>query len=73
VHVAQGHDDRDVEYLVLKDQLNGLVRTFEDDVGGRSCEMLAQQLLEGLAALYPARDMRCEVTEDGENGAVVEA
>lgn len=61
------HSDRDVEFIVLKrDIQEHLDSMFPDrNLGSRSCEMLAQELIDefGLTS--------CEVSEDGENGAFV--
>ena len=73
------HDDRDVEFIMLKHQIEhyllreyasmGQDGHFMDDFvcifGAKSCEMIAQELINefGLS--------RCEVSEDNENGAIV--
>lgn len=66
------HDDRDVEFIQLKHQIqdyisnkywSGINRTHI--LGGMSCEMLASELINEF-------DLnKCEVNEDGENGAIV--
>lgn len=71
-HKLVGHDNRDIEFIKLKHDIEAFMyasymdetlqlANFED----KSCEMLARELcLEfGLN--------RCEVSEDGENGAIV--
>lgn len=62
------HDDRDVEFIMLKHEienyLNNVYSTHE--LGATSCEMLGRLLMEQFK-LY-----KVEVSEDGENGAVVE-
>ena len=65
------HDDRDIEIISFKHELkkyllgvystDGLVCNF----GGRSCEMIAKELLQKFELNY------CSVLEDGENGAEV--
>ena len=67
------HNDRHVEFIHLKrDVLDFLHEQYYDDdqrshmFGSRSCEMLAEQLIS-------AFDLSsCEVSEDGENGSIVE-
>lgn len=74
--VNVSHDDRDVEFIMLKHQIDEyLVGKYAKtdlptsrwvcDFGAMSCEMIARELLDrfGLS--------RCEVSEDGENGAIV--
>jgi hypothetical protein len=66
------HDNRDVEFIVLKHEIesyfydkyfNSTVRLF--DFGPKSCEMLAKEIISKFDL------SRCEVSEDGENGAIV--
>jgi hypothetical protein len=67
------HDDRQIEFLMLKrDILDYLLETYYDygtrthEFGARSCEMLATEILNYFSA------KRVEVWEDDENGAAVE-
>lgn len=69
VRIEQSHDDRDIEYLALKRELHGLLPSGPQ--GHLSCEMMARRLLEQLTELYGERAMRVEISEDGENGAIV--
>lgn len=66
------HDDRDVEFIMLKHELQNYFRTkyydFEKNIhvfGHKSCEMLGRELIEkfGLS--------RVDVSEDNENGAII--
>ena len=66
------HDDRDVEFIMLKhDIMDYLHAEYYDEayrmgvLGKTSCEMLAAELIEQFDLSI------CEVSEDGENGAVV--
>lgn len=61
------HNDRDVEFIMLKHR----IAQYLDDkyptkqLGRTSCEMLAKDLIERF-------DLKaCEVSEDGENGAIL--
>jgi len=69
VWIEQAHDDRDIEYLEFKDWLDLLCTAKLSE--GRSCEMMCAELHKQIAVRY-ARRMKIEVTEDGENGALVE-
>lgn len=80
------HSDRDVEFIMLKHMIehyflthyrqtvvgptnHGNVTIIKQEVcvfGSKSCEMIAQELIEHFDL------SRCEVSEDNENGAIVE-
>jgi len=66
------HEDREVEFIRLKEELveftQGTLAEFGDEF---SCEMLADTVGRWLGKVYPDRDRRVWVEEDGENGAVV--
>jgi hypothetical protein len=64
------HDDRDVEFIMLKHTIQEYmeVKYFTESLcnfGAKSCEMIAEELIEQFEL------SRCEVSEDGENGAIV--
>jgi len=71
VWVEQMHNNRDVEYITLKRQLEKLYKS-PVDFGGASCEMIAVNLLEWLKGMFGDRKLKVEVYEDGENGCLVE-
>jgi hypothetical protein len=62
------HSDRDVEFILLKRQLDRAIGElkYEYDTSTWSCEQWAECLLGRLKL------DRVEVSEDGENGAIVE-
>lgn len=66
---AVSHDDRDVEFLLARRRAEGVVRSalLDEDTGTWSCERWALRLFGALGC------SRVEVSEDGENGAVVTA
>lgn len=77
VWVEQFHTDRDIEYLTLKSWLNEtLSRTHWPE--SASCEFMAETLGREIVMWnesYDAsnkRDVKVQVMEDGENGALVE-
>jgi len=76
VMVEQNHDDRDVEYIFLKRRLEDWLDDYipeDKDLDQMSCEMIAKDILKQLQHWYSEdRDYRIEVTEDGENGALIE-
>lgn len=65
------HDDRDIEFLLFQDFCEKL---FEGDlnVDFKSCEMISNELAEKIQAKYPGRWLEIEVSEDGENGSIID-
>src|SRR5258707_353632 len=68
---AVSHDDRELEFIMVKRELNSFLANYWNEValGSTSCEMMAKQLL----GYFGNKALRAEVSEDGENGAIVEA
>lgn len=72
--VPVGHDDRDIEFILLKHALQRHIGRMLDKTGTLewSCERWAIYILEltfnNLSLPYGST---CEVSEDGENGAIV--
>lgn len=66
------HNDRDIEFIQFKDQVDAVIAEAQADgdklnIETWSCEEWASYLLAKLEL------SKCEVSEDGENGATVEA
>jgi hypothetical protein len=59
------HDNRDIEFIFLKEQIEDYLTLFNHDFGSRSCEMLAKLLIRNYNLNY------CKVMEENENGAEV--
>ena len=68
VYLEVFHDDRDVEFILLKRELEGLYGSGTLKLDYMSCEMIADELLTYLKNQYPGRDATIIVSEDGENG-----
>ena len=68
------HTDRDIEFIQFKRWLlslyNGKNSVLELDY--KSCEMIADDLYNQIAARYSNRAVIIDVSEDGENGCVIE-
>lgn len=66
------HDDRQVEFFDAKECLEGLIASwFKGKTHTYSCEQIARKLAH--AAHHDGHDVvSCEVSEDGENGAIYE-
>lgn len=62
------HDDRDVEFIQLKRILENWYSEKTLSVDYKSCEMIAKDLYDKIIVKWPGRDIRIEVSEDGENG-----
>ena len=69
VSMPVGHSDREVEFHDLLDEVRTLFPVGKDH-GGKSCEMMAQEMGRTLATKYN-RPVTVEVSEDGEVGARV--
>lgn len=65
------HDDRDVEFILFKRELEGLFDSGVMQADFMSCEMLANDLIEYVEKHYPNRICQVEVFEDNENGAIL--
>jgi hypothetical protein len=67
------HNDRDVEFIQFKRWLERLYSSAQGvlSLDYKSCEMMADDLYIQIAAKYPGRTVWIEVSEDGENGALI--
>lgn len=74
------HDDREIEFVLLKRSVNHWIESEKDEfgtwqMGAMSCEQVAQWLVDNVRQELPRgneRYIKVAVDEDGENGAVVE-
>jgi hypothetical protein len=66
------HNDRDIEFILFKRELEGLYGNNTLQMDFKSCEMLAEDLIGYISNKYPGRSIQVEVSEDGENGAILE-
>ena len=67
------HNDRDLEFIQFKRWCEALYSSDNSvlSLDHKSCEMMADDLYIQIAARYPGRVVHIEVSEDGENGAVI--
>lgn len=70
VSIEVFHDDRDLEFIQFKRWLESLYLGVLD-IDFKSCEMLAQDLINLINDKYPNRTISVDVSEDDENGAVL--
>jgi hypothetical protein len=67
------HNDRDIEFIQFKRWLEGLYSGPSSilQLDYKSCEMICDDLYLQIASRYPDRAVWIEVSEDGENGALI--
>lgn len=65
------HNDRDIEFIQFKRWLEKLYTQGTLQLNYKSCEMMADDLYDQIAQRYPGRAVWIEVSEDGENGALI--
>lgn len=65
------HDNRDIEFIMLKRELQQVVQENDKDKVYRSCEMMARDIVKYLNVNYPGRLCKVTISEDGENSATV--
>jgi len=66
------HNDREIEFILFKRELEGMYAGGTMLIDFKSCEMLAEELVDVLKVRYSNRDIVIKVSEDNENGAIVE-
>ena len=71
VWISVVHNDRDVEFIQAKRWLEKLYSEKTLELNYRSCEMMACDLYEKINDRYPGREVWIEISEDGENGAIL--
>jgi hypothetical protein len=65
------HSDRDIEFIQFKRWLENLYRDDTLQLDHKSCEMISDDLYLQIAQKYPDRSVWIEVSEVGENGALI--
>ena len=67
------HNDRDLEFIQFKRWCESLYSGHGAvlSLDHKSCEMMADDLYIQIASRYPGRVVHIEVSEDGENGALI--
>ena len=69
VEVQVFHEDRDIEFILFKRELEALYSEKTLQLDYKSCEMISDDLYKYISNKYPKREMWIEVSEDGENGS----
>lgn len=71
--ISVTHDDRELEFFMVKNHIESQILPFNLTGNLGSCEMQAEFILEGLVNKYgPTRHYIISVSEDGENDGLVE-
>lgn len=65
-------DNREIEFIQFRRWLERLYDYGTLNLENKSCEMMAEDLIDILKEKYPNRDISVEVYEDNINGAIVE-
>jgi hypothetical protein len=71
VGVTVTHNDRDIEFILFKRELENLYSDGIMQMDYKSCEMLAEELIAYIGKNYPNRKIVVSVSEDNENGATL--
>lgn len=70
VEVTITHNEREVEFILLKRRVDDILSVFEEQQFLHSCETLAEHLIDVLQEEW-YRVKSVTVSEDGENGATL--
>jgi hypothetical protein len=62
------HNDRDLEFIQVKEAITRFLNRWKGNLGSMSCEDIAESIIESFS--YPITSV--SVFEDNENGAVIE-
>lgn len=71
VEMDVNHDDREQEFILVKNWLTSIVP--QGEMEELSCEQMCKYVYGELKDKYGERNFRVEVSEDGENGAILTA
>jgi hypothetical protein len=66
------HNERDLEFIRFKRELENLYSTNTLQLNAKSCETIAEELINYISSKYPKRWIAVEISEDGENGATLD-
>ena len=73
VKMSVTHEDREVEFILVKGRLNDFLSGLFKDKMELSCEAISMKIFEFLSGLYGVyRNYSIYVFEDGENGGGIE-
>lgn len=70
IWISVNHNDRELEFIMFKWFIDKLIQ--KNNFNNMSCEMISDELYEKINKEYPSREVRIELSEDGENGSYTE-
>ena len=70
VQIEVFDNDREIEFIMLKHDLENFVSI--DKCSNNSCEQIAENILSYIRSHYTGRDVEIVVSEDNENGAILQ-
>jgi hypothetical protein len=70
VYVEVVHNDRDIEFIMFKHEVETMINQLNKNLKHKSCEMISNDLFKSIIKQYPNRHIKIEVSEDGENGSL---
>lgn len=65
------HDDRQLEFFIVQEEIMNFINESLNFKDARSCEVQAKSIFMFLEKKYPGQPYCVNVSEDGENGALV--
>lgn len=71
VWIEVTHDDRDIEFILFKRELENLFDEGTLQLNDKSCEMICDDIAAYIQQKYPNRWLAVDVSEDNENGSYV--
>jgi len=72
VKIQVEHNDREIEFIQFKRRCERLYSVDNClDLDNKSCEMIAEELIDQISKWYPGREIEVIVSEDGENGSIL--
>jgi hypothetical protein len=72
VSIEVNHNDRDIEFIQFKRWLENLYTANTLQLDFKSCEMIAEDLIQEITTKYPGRNINIQISEDGENGCDID-
>jgi hypothetical protein len=72
VYIEVTSNDREIEFILFQRYIKGLLSKTDFNLDTISCEMLSDMLHNSISERYPKREIKIEVSEDGENGVLME-
>jgi len=72
VWIEVNHLNRDIEFIQCRRMVEKFYDSKQLELNNKSCEMIANDLLEKIKTIYKNVDIKVDVSEDNINGAIVE-